>query len=102
MPNTSVKLPVMRALAVLSRTQQCYSDFLTRLDLISDKLEEEQSLVTRLQRIIKELQGRIEELEEELESERQGRAKAEKQRADLVSSTSEARNVRHCPNRWPI
>ena len=49
------------------------------------KLEEEQSLVTRLQRIIKELQGRIEELEEELESERQGRAKAEKQRADLVS-----------------
>ena len=41
--------------------------------------------MTRLQRVIKELQGRIEELEEELESERQGRAKAEKQRADLVS-----------------
>ena len=42
--------------------------------------------MTRLQRVIKELQGRIEELEEELEAERQARAKAEKQRSDLVSS----------------
>ena len=41
--------------------------------------------MTRLQRVIKELQGRIEELEEELEAERQARAKAEKQRSDLVS-----------------
>ncbi|XP_043208688.1 myosin heavy chain, muscle-like isoform X6 [Amphibalanus amphitrite] len=56
---------------------------------LSTKLEEEQSLVTRLQRIIKELQGRIEELEEELESERQGRAKAEKQRADLARELEE-------------
>ncbi|XP_037074828.1 myosin heavy chain, muscle-like [Pollicipes pollicipes] len=56
---------------------------------LSTKLEEEQALVTRLQRTIKELQGRIEELEEELESERQGRAKAEKQRADLARELEE-------------
>ena len=49
------------------------------------KLEDEQSLVSKLQKQIKELQSRIEELEEELEAARQARAKAEKQRADLVS-----------------
>ena len=49
------------------------------------QLEDEQSLVSKLQKQIKELQSRIEELEEELEAERQARAKAEKQRADLVS-----------------
>ena len=33
---------------------------------------------------MKELQGRIEEMEEELEAERQARAKAERQRSDLA------------------
>ena len=33
---------------------------------------------------MQELQGRIEEMEEELEAERQARAKAERQRSDLA------------------
>merc|ERR1711862_871980 len=48
------------------------------------KLEDEQSLVSKIQKAIKENQGRVEELEEELEAERQARAKAERQRADLA------------------
>ncbi len=42
---------------------------------MSSRLEDEQSLVGKLQRQIKELQARIAELEEELEAERQGRSK---------------------------
>merc|ERR1712055_662189 len=37
-----------------------------------------------MQKNIKEAQGRVEELEEELEAERQARAKAERQRSDLA------------------
>merc|ERR1719264_1958488 len=48
------------------------------------KLEDEQSLVSKVQKSIKEVQSRIEEMEEELEAERQGRAKAERQRSDLA------------------
>merc|ERR1739842_286559 len=48
------------------------------------KLEDEQSLVAKVQKSIKEIQARIEEMEEELEAERQGRAKAERQRSDLA------------------
>merc|ERR1719197_1148585 len=48
------------------------------------KLDDEQSLVGKVQKSIKELQGRIEEMEEELEAERQARAKAERQRSDLA------------------
>merc|ERR1712223_442604 len=48
------------------------------------KLEDEQSLVSKIQKAIKENQGRVEELEEELEAERQARAKAERQRSDLA------------------
>merc|ERR1712083_646099 len=51
---------------------------------LSSKLEDEQGGVVRLQKIIKENQSRIEELEEELESERQSRANAERQRSDLA------------------
>merc|ERR1712142_893777 len=40
--------------------------------------------VGKLQKSIKETQGRVEELEEELEAERQARAKAERQRSDLA------------------
>ena len=47
---------------------------------LSSKLDDEQSLVGKIQKSIKEQQGRVEELEEELEAERQARAKAERQR----------------------
>ena len=48
------------------------------------KLEDEQNLVGKVQKTIKENQSRIEEMEEELEAERQARAKAERQRSDLA------------------
>merc|ERR1719290_331548 len=50
----------------------------------ASKLDDEQGLVGKVQKSIKELQGRIEEMEEELEAERQARAKAERQRSDLA------------------
>merc|ERR1712033_58730 len=43
-----------------------------------------QNLVAKAQKGIKELQGRVEAMEEELEAERQARAKAESQRSDLA------------------
>merc|ERR1712241_490043 len=51
---------------------------------LSSKLEDEQCIVSKMQKGIKETQGRVEELEEELEAERQARAKAERQRSDLA------------------
>merc|ERR1719309_625905 len=51
---------------------------------LAAKLDEEQNLVAKAQKGIKELQGRVEAMEEELEAERQSRAKAESQRSDLV------------------
>merc|ERR1739846_242834 len=48
------------------------------------KLEDEQNLVSKVQKAIKENQARVEELEEELEAERQARAKAERQRSDFA------------------
>merc|ERR1711881_786629 len=51
---------------------------------LSSKLDDEQSLVAKVQKAIKEHQGRVEEQEEELEAERQARAKAERQRSDLA------------------
>merc|ERR1712106_224307 len=48
------------------------------------RLEEEQSVVSKVQQLVKELQGRIEVQEEELDAERQARAKAEKQRGTLA------------------
>merc|ERR1712045_603609 len=51
---------------------------------LSLKLEDEQAIVGKSQKNIKEIQGRIEELESELEAERQARAKAERQRSDLA------------------
>jgi myosin heavy chain 6/7 len=47
------------------------------------KLEDEQGLVAKTQKFIKEYQARVEEMEEELEAERQARSKAERQRSDL-------------------
>merc|ERR1712121_65625 len=51
---------------------------------LASKLDDEQGLVGKVQKYVKELQGRIEEMEEELEAERQARAKAERQRSDLA------------------
>merc|ERR1712241_48002 len=51
---------------------------------LAARLEDEQSLVSKVQKAIKETQARVEELEEELEAERQARAKAERQRSDLA------------------
>merc|ERR1712012_690460 len=54
------------------------------ISALSLKLEDEQAIVGKSQKNIKEIQGRIEELEAELEAERQARAKAERQRSDLA------------------
>merc|ERR1711962_839717 len=51
---------------------------------MSGKLDDEQGVVGKTQKGIKEIQARVEELEEELEAERQARAKAERQRSDLA------------------
>merc|ERR1719318_50991 len=51
--------------------------------LLGAKLDDEQSLVAKAQKNIKELQGRVEATEEELEADRQARAQAERQRSDL-------------------
>merc|ERR1739844_301044 len=50
----------------------------------ASRLDDEQSIVSKLQKSIKEIQSRVEEMEEELEAERQARAKAERQRSDLA------------------
>merc|ERR1712136_280310 len=48
------------------------------------KLEDEQAVVAKVQKAIKETQARVEELEEELGAERQARSKAERRRSDLA------------------
>uniref|UniRef100_A0A674BX46 Myosin-7-like n=1 Tax=Salmo trutta TaxID=8032 RepID=A0A674BX46_SALTR len=56
---------------------------------LNSKIEDEQAMSAQLQKKLKELQARIEELEEELEAERAARAKVEKQRADLSRELEE-------------
>jgi myosin heavy chain 6/7 len=51
---------------------------------LTSKLDDEQNLVSKVQKSIKDVQSRVEESEEELEAERQARAKAERQRSDLA------------------
>merc|ERR1719320_375390 len=51
---------------------------------LAAKLDDEQNLVAKAQKGIKEVQGRVEAMEDELEAERQARAKAERQRSDLA------------------
>merc|ERR1712001_581615 len=51
---------------------------------LAAKLDDEQNLVAKAQKGIKEVQGRVEAMEEELEAERQARAKAERQKSDLA------------------
>uniref|UniRef100_A0A452J062 Uncharacterized protein n=1 Tax=Gopherus agassizii TaxID=38772 RepID=A0A452J062_9SAUR len=55
----------------------------------NSKIEDEQALGLQLQKKLKELQARIEELEEELEAERTARAKVEKLRSDLSRELEE-------------
>merc|ERR1712004_704706 len=50
---------------------------------VSAKIEDEQTLASKYSKQIKELQSRLEELDEELAIERQARAKAEKNRSGL-------------------
>merc|ERR1711973_978293 len=72
----------------LERTKKELENILQRKDKdgssFFSKLEDEQGLVGKVQKTIKENQQRIEEMEEELEAERQARAKAERQRSDLA------------------
>ena len=48
------------------------------------KLEDEQTLVAKVLKAIKETQLKVEEMEEELEAERQARSKSERKRSDLA------------------
>merc|ERR1739848_552285 len=52
---------------------------------LNAELEDKQGVVAKVQKAIKENQGRVEEHEEELGAERQARAKAERQRSDLAA-----------------
>jgi len=56
----------------------------SEINAIASKLDDEQALVGKTQKGIKEHQAMVEEREEELEAERQARAKAERQRSDLA------------------
>ncbi|XP_009880978.1 PREDICTED: myosin-6, partial [Charadrius vociferus] len=72
-------------------TRWCFSspgkDF--ELNTLNARIEDEQTVVAQLQKKLKELQARIEELEEELEAERTGRAKVEKLRSELSRELEE-------------
>merc|ERR1712223_1296719 len=61
----------------------------TEIRQMTNKLDDEQSGMNRYQKGVKELTARVEEMEEELEAERQGRAKAERQRQDLARELDE-------------
>ncbi|XP_059220761.1 myosin heavy chain, muscle isoform X28 [Stomoxys calcitrans] len=81
------------AVADLERNKKELEQTIQRKDkelgALTGKLDDEQVVVNKNNRQIKELQARIEELEEEIEAERQARAKAEKQRADLARELEE-------------
>jgi len=63
--------------SLIEKSDKCISDAQRRLD-------DEQSIVAKQQKLVKELQARIEAQEEEMDSERQARTKAEKQRGTLA------------------
>merc|ERR1719328_854728 len=79
---------MQEAVSELERSKKEHENTIGRkekdLGGLASKLDDEQSLVGKLQKSIKETQGRVEEMEEELEAERQARAKAERQRSDLA------------------
>uniref|UniRef100_A0A0M3JP17 Myosin_tail_1 domain-containing protein n=1 Tax=Anisakis simplex TaxID=6269 RepID=A0A0M3JP17_ANISI len=60
------------------------------LHALGVRVEEEQSLVARTQRQLKENSGKVQELEDELEHERQLRQKADRARAELQRELDEA------------
>merc|ERR1739838_1079884 len=68
---------------VKSELQQTVMRKEKELGSVGAKIEDEHTLGSKYGKQIKELQGRIEELDEELVIERGSRAKAEKNRADL-------------------
>jgi len=74
--------------AELERSKKEFENTIARkekdVSMNASKLDDEQNLVGKIQKSIKEIQGRVEEQEEELEAERQARAKAERQRSDLA------------------
>merc|ERR1719228_723451 len=76
-----LKLP-QEAVADLERDRKEFETSVGRKDKdvgsLATRLEEEQNTASKLGKSIKELQARVEEFEEELEHERQARAKAEK------------------------
>ncbi|XP_045582192.1 myosin heavy chain, muscle [Procambarus clarkii] len=78
----------LEAVADLERNKRELEQAIERKDKefasLASKLEDEQSLVSKIQRQVKELQSRIEELEEEIEHERQARGKAEKAKSNLA------------------
>ncbi len=69
-----------RVIAELSGTIQRKEK---EINSMSAKIDDEQTLASKYSKQIKELQSRLEELDEELAIERQNRAKAEKNRATL-------------------
>ena len=75
----------------------------TEIKAMALRFEDEQTLVGKIQNRIKESQGRIEELEEELKGERQFRNQAERQRsANRREKNHSKRNVAGltCGARW--
>merc|ERR1712223_1438724 len=70
---------MQEAVSELERSKKEHENTIGRkekdLTVLSAKLDDEQSIVGKLQKSIKETQGRVEEMEEELEAERQARAK---------------------------
>jgi len=77
----------------LERSKREMENMISRKDkemnVLHNKLDDDQSLVGKSQKQIKEFQGRVEEMEDELEAERQARAKAERQKSDLARELEE-------------
>merc|ERR1712136_620481 len=77
----------------LERIKRDMEEATKRKDLeygtLVSKFEDEQATVNQAGKKIKELAARIEEIEEELEAERQARAKVEKQRSDIARELDE-------------
>merc|ERR1712027_164783 len=75
------------AVADLERVRSELNQTITRkekeISSMSAKIEDEQTLGSKYAKQLKELQSRLEELDEELAIERQNRAKAEKNRSNL-------------------
>ena len=77
----------------LERVKNEFSQTIQRkekeINSISAKIEDEQTLTSKSNKQIKEIQSRLDELDEELVVERQNRAKAEKSRATLSRDIGE-------------